>query len=76
MGTHTDDLVFIASDPQANLAEITKFYDMKSPGEPTLHLGIDYIKVTKGKVDFLELGTNTYIKEALLKAVETIGRPL
>jgi hypothetical protein len=27
-------------------------------------------------VDFLELGTTTYIKEALLKAVETIGHPL
>jgi hypothetical protein len=38
MGTHTDDLVFIASDPQANLVEITKFYDVKSPGEPTFHL--------------------------------------
>jgi hypothetical protein len=76
LGTHTDDLVFIASDPQANLAEITKFYDVKSPGEPMFHLGIDYIKVTKGKVDFLELGTKTYIKEALLKAVETIGHAL
>jgi hypothetical protein len=77
MGAHTDDLVFIASDPKANLAGVTKkLYDVKCPGEPTFHLGIDYIKVTKGKVDFLELGTKTYIKEALLKAVETIGHPL
>jgi hypothetical protein len=41
MGTHTDDLVFIASNPEANLAEVTKFYDVKSPGEPKFHLGID-----------------------------------
>jgi hypothetical protein len=59
LGTHTDDLVFIASDPDANLAEVTKFYDVKSPGEPKFHLGIDYIKITKGKVEFLELGTKT-----------------
>jgi hypothetical protein len=76
VGTHTDDLVFIASYPQVNLAEITKFYDVKSPGELTFHLGIDYIKVTKGKVDLLELGTKTYINEALLKAVENKGHPL
>jgi hypothetical protein len=76
MGTHTGNLVFIASDTEANLAEVTKFYDVKSPGEPTFHLGIDYIKVTKGKVELLELGNKTYIKETLLNAVETIGHSL
>jgi hypothetical protein len=76
IGTHTDDLLFIASDPEANIAEATKFHYVKSPGEPKFHLGIDNIKVTKGKGKLCELGTKTYINEALLKAEETIGHYL
>jgi hypothetical protein len=44
VGTHTDDLLVVGppGSPDAIIAKLSETFTIKSPGEPTFHLGCDY----------------------------------
>jgi hypothetical protein len=44
VGTHTDDLLVVGppGTPDAMIAKLSETFTIKSPGEPTFHLGCVY----------------------------------
>ena len=71
VGTHTDNLMVVANNPQAIFDKLLEGYTIKKIGPPVFHLGCDYVQDTGGK---WSIGTASYIKEALEKVKKILGR--
>lgn len=65
LGTHTDDLMIVAKDPQQYMQALQKVYIINNIGPPRFHLGCNYAKNEAGN---WTIGTSTYTIEALTKA--------
>ena len=70
IGTHTDDLMIVAKDPQMYMTALQKVYEIKNIGPPKYHLGCDYEQNEAGN---WTVGTSTYVVEALDKAKIILG---
>jgi hypothetical protein len=44
IGTHTNDLIIVAKDPQKYMEQLQKVYSINNIGPPKFHLGCDYAK--------------------------------
>jgi Reverse transcriptase (RNA-dependent DNA polymerase) len=44
IGTHTNDLIIVAKDPQQYMEQLQKVYSINNIGPPKFHLGCDYAK--------------------------------
>jgi hypothetical protein len=71
VGSHTDDLMVVSSEPQAIMTALQKVYTIKKIQEPHFHLGCDYRQNSDGS---WSIGTKTYVAEALKKAAIILGK--
>jgi Reverse transcriptase (RNA-dependent DNA polymerase) len=71
IGTHTDDLMVVAKQPQVIFDKLLEIYTIKKIEAPSFHLGCDYVLDGSGK---WLIGTTSYIKEALEKVKLLLGK--
>jgi hypothetical protein len=71
IGTHTDDLLCVSHRADEIMNDIRGIYEIKKVEEPSFHLGCDY---RKNKDGTWSVGTETYVKEALKKVKEILGK--
>jgi Reverse transcriptase (RNA-dependent DNA polymerase) len=71
IGTHTNDLIIVAKDPQQYMEQLQKVYSINNIGLPKFHLGCDYAKNNNGN---WAIGTGTYVEQALSKAHVILGQ--
>ncbi len=72
IGTHTDDLMIVAKDPNQYMEQLQKVYKIPSVAPPKFHLGCDYEINEAGN---WTIGTHTYVSEALEKARKILNVP-
>ena len=73
VGTHTDDLMVVSKDPREIMDALCKVYTIKKIQEPDFHLGCNYKRNSDGS---WSIGTETYVKESLMKVQDIIGKTL
>jgi hypothetical protein len=71
VGSHTDDLMVVSSDPKEIMDQLQKIYTIKKIQEPSFHLGCDYRQNPNGS---WSIGTTTYVEEAIKKACIILGK--
>ena len=62
IGTHTDDLMIVAKNPEGYFEVLQEKYTIKKIGPLTFHLGCDYVRGPDGR---WSIGTETYVKETM-----------
>ena len=67
IGTHTDDVLVVALNPTSIFEKLKETYTIKKFVPPTVHIGCNYARVTKGSETKEVTGSYTYIKECLSK---------
>lgn len=71
IGTHTDDLMIVAKNPEGYFEVLQEKYTIKKIGPPTFHLGCDYVRGPDGR---WSIGTETYVKETMERVKTMLGR--
>ena len=71
-GTHTDDVLVVAVDPNYIFENLKDTYTIKAFGPPKVHLGCDYAQVMKGPTTQWGMGSSTYITKCLRKVCALI----
>ena len=74
LGAHTDNVMCVSKDAEAVMDQIKEIYVMKKVAEPEYHLGCDYEQVTHKNTTFCMKSCGTYIKEALTKVADIVGK--
>jgi len=78
IGTHVDDLLVVSRDVAKIFKELETQYTFKTTDKPVFHLGVDYnyVKGKNGAKGRYQIGSKTYIQEAVKKVEVLLGHEL